>query len=506
MAQSKRRRDFARGVARSFLRPAEPFAIHNARKIDAYGVQDHTWIVSDGRSIVATGTSDDDFEVACRHLNIANAATPDSAVAAGNAAISDVATTDTVSMDVMPASAAITDAAGAIMTPGYVDIHAHGAWGVSFDDGAEGIEIARAGHLAHGTTRQVLSLITNPFDTICDNLRIVRKQMDARPDILGAHLEGPFLASSRKGAHDSECLLDPTDDLVDAVLHAADGCLRQITIAPELPHGISAIRRFSNVDYNVIPAIGHCDADYEIARQGFAAGAGIMTHMFNAMNGLHHRNPGPIPAAVENQRVIIELINDGFHVSDSMVRLGFGFAPHRVAFVTDAMAATDCPDGRYLLGSLDVDVVDRHARLASNGAIAGSTLTLEESVRRAVLQLGMSARDAVEAATLTPAKAFRFDKPNRVTGHPIGLLAPGYAADVLLFDPEDWSVRRVWCDGHAVRIFAQAVRISDVSCGFLKIRTMVPRQIFTQGTLWSAQGEDGGPAVSSRPIHDVSHL
>lgn len=237
--------------------------------------------------------------------------------------------------------------------------------------------------------------------------------------------------------------------LGDGILRAADGCLRQITIAPELPHGISAIRRFA--DAGVVPAIGHCDADYETACQGFAAGAGIMTHMFNAMNGLHHRRPGPIPAAVEDPRVTIELINDGFHVSDPMVKLGFGFAPHRIAFVTDAMAATGCPDGRYLLGALDVDVVDGHARLMSNGAIAGSTLVLEQAVQRAVLRLGISAPDAVEAATLTPARAFGYDKPNRVTGRPLGLLAPGYAADVLLLDPEDWTIRHVWCDGHAVR-------------------------------------------------------
>ena len=127
MDQPKRRRDFARGVARSFLRPAEPFAIRNARKIDARGVRNHTWIVSDGKSIVATGTSDDDFEVACRHLNIANAATSDNAAAAADAAITNVAITDGASAGVMPASAAITDADGSIMTPGYVDIHAHGA-------------------------------------------------------------------------------------------------------------------------------------------------------------------------------------------------------------------------------------------------------------------------------------------------------------------------------------------------------------------------------------------
>lgn len=394
------------------------FAVRNARKIDARGIEEHLWVVAGADGIIAaTGTRDEDFEAVCR--------------AAG--------------LD--PAQA--VDAGGRVMTPGYVDIHAHGSWEKSFDDGPDGIDIARTGHAVHGTTRQVLSLITNPIDVQCENLRNVRAKMDERPDILGSHLEGPFLAMARKGAHDPECLKDPVPEIVDQMLEAADGSLRQITIAPELPHGMSAIRQFAVA--GVVPAVGHCDADYETAKRAFDEGAGLMTHMFNAMNGLEHRAPGPIPAAVEDPRVTIELINDGFHVQNPMVRLSFGFAPHRTAFVTDAMAATDCPDGAYKLGALDVNVVDGHARLVSNGAIAGSTLLLEVAVQRAVLELGISPVDAIEAATLTPARAFGFDRPNAVTGAPLGLIAPGFAADLLLTDPTTWSVEQVWCAGRKLR-------------------------------------------------------
>ncbi|MUH59516.1 N-acetylglucosamine-6-phosphate deacetylase [Bifidobacterium canis] len=411
------RQEISHAIAQKLTEPAAPTAICNARRIDAHGIQEHTWVILENNVITATGTSDDEFEAAARAAQI----TPERTI----------------------------DANGAIMVPGYVDIHAHGAWGSAFDDGPEGIEIARAGHMWHGTTRQVLSLITNPIDVMCENLHNVRAAMQVRPDVLGAHLEGPFLALSRKGAHDPQCLKDPTPDLVSTLLDAADGCMRQITIAPELEHGMSAIRTFAQA--GVHPAVGHCDADYDTARRAFDAGATLMTHMFNAMNGIHHRKPGPIPAAVEDPRVTIELINDGFHVQNPVVELSFGFAPHRTAFVTDAMAATDCPDGHYLLGALDVNVEHGHARLVSNGAIAGSTLVLERAVQRAVLELGFEAPAAVEAATLTPAKAFGFDQPNPVTKAPLGLIAPRYAADVLLLDPNDWSVQHVWCAGRQMR-------------------------------------------------------
>lgn len=402
-------------ITEAFTKPTESFAIYNARLVDARGVREHAWVVVRDGVISATGFTDAAFDTAVQDI-------PDDAR---------------------------YDAGGRTLTPGYIDIHAHGGWGASFDDGPEGIATARACHMSHGTTRQVLSLITNPLDVMEHNLRVVREAMNSRPDILGAHLEGPFLALARKGAHDPNCLIDPVPEVVDRLLEAADGTIQQITIAPELPHGMSAIRQFAAA--GVHPAIGHCDADYQIACEAIDAGATIMTHMFNAMNGIKHREPGPIPAVTADPRVTPELINDGFHVQNPVITMAMNFAPHRIAFITDAMAATDCPDGHYLLGALDVNVEDGHARLVSNGAIAGSTLLLEKAVSRAILELGIAPDQAIEAATLVPARALGLDQPNPITGAPLGLIAPGYAADILLTNPTTWQVEKVWCAGRPMK-------------------------------------------------------
>ena len=165
---------------------------------------------------------------------------------------------------------------------------------------------------------------------ICANLKNVRAKMDERPDVLGAHLEGPFLRSPARALM-IECLKDrsrarPTSCWALPTAASARSPSRRAASRHQRHQAVH--------EGGVVPAVGHCDADYETAKAGFDAGAGIMTHMFNAMNGLHHRKPGPIPAAVEDPRVTIELINDGFHVQDPMVKLGFEFAPHRTAFVT----------------------------------------------------------------------------------------------------------------------------------------------------------------------------
>lgn len=387
------------------------FAIVNATIVDAYRQLVDAWIVCADGKIVEVGTNTKRFEQLRSELRVE----------------------------------AITDAQGSLLVPGYIDLHCHGAWGSSFDDGEEGIAIARAYHMLHGTTRQVLSLITNPIDVMVTNIRAAVDEARKRTDILGMHLEGPFLALARKGAHDPQCLCDPTSERVEALLDASQGWLRHITLAPEREHGLEAVKQF--VDAGVHVAVGHCDADYETAGQAFDHGADILTHMFDAMNGISHRAPGPIVAASERSNVTAEIINDGFHVHSSAVKVGFELVPHRVALITDAMSAAGCQDGLYKLGSLDVQVLDGHARLVSNGAIAGSTLTMQEAVARAVSVVGLSLQDAIEAATLTPARAIGVDKPNAITRYPLGKLAPHYAADLLMVDRQTLEVKQVWCEG-----------------------------------------------------------
>lgn len=335
---------------------------------------------------------------------------------------------------------AVTDAEGSLLTPGFVDIHVHGGGGASFDDGPEAIARALDLHRRHGTTRAVVSLVTAPVADLARRAAAVAALAATDPRILGSHLEGPFLDVGHKGAHEPSLLRPATPADIETLLEAADGTLRQVTLAPELPGGMDAVRAFSAA--GVAVAVGHTDADYDQALAAFDAGASILTHAFNAMPGLHHRAPGPVAAAARTPGVTIEIVNDGVHVHPEVVRMTFAAAPGRLALVTDAMAAAGSADGDYLLGSLQVEVRDGIARLAGGGSIAGSTLTLDDALRRAVQEVGIPIAEAVRALTSTPASAIG-------RGHDLGRLQPGYAADAVLLDPS-LTVRQVWSDGTPV--------------------------------------------------------
>jgi N-acetylglucosamine-6-phosphate deacetylase len=332
------------------------------------------------------------------------------------------------------------DAAGRWLTPGFIDLHCHGAGGASFDEGEAAIATALAVHRAHGTTRSVLSLATARLTDLRSNLAVVATVAARDRLVLGAHLEGPFLAVAHKGAHDPSLLCAPTAAAIDEFISAGAGWLRQVTLAPELPGGMAAVAQFAAAGVTV--AVGHTAADYDTTRAAFDAGASILTHAFNGMEDIRHRAPGPVAAATATKGVTLEIINDGVHVHPEVVRLTFAAAPGRVALITDAMAAAGASDGRYRLGGRSVTVTEGVARLSDGSSIAGSTLTLDAALRLAVTSVGLPIETAVLALTQTPARAV-----GRAAD--LGRLAPGYAADAVLLDA-DLTVADVWANGRRI--------------------------------------------------------
>lgn len=283
-----------------------------------------------------------------------------------------------------------------------VDIHCHGGGGHAFGDSVESTLAAATAHREAGTHAMVASLVALPMPEAERQISVVREAMTWDASLLGVHLEGPFLAPSRKGAHDPASLAVPDASTVAQLLEAAGSALRQITIAPELPGALDAIETF--VEHGVTVAIGHSDADAALARAAFDRGATLVTHAFNAMHGITAREAGPVGVAIGDDRVRIEVIADGIHVDPALIVMLFRAAPGRIVLVTDAMAAAASADGSYRLGSRDVDVRDGRAVIAGTDTLAGSTLTLRRAVEVCVAA-GVPRVEAEAAASTTPREA-----------------------------------------------------------------------------------------------------
>jgi N-acetylglucosamine-6-phosphate deacetylase len=329
--------------------------------------------------------------------------------------------------------------AGGYLTPGFVDIHSHGGGGATVV-GADPPAVARfaEAHREHGTTTIVASLVSAHQGSLAHDVAALA-ELTEQGIIAGTHLEGPWIAMEYKGAHDPDTLRDPDPDEVDRLIAIGRGTIRMVTLAPEYPHGIDAVRRFS--DAGAIPAIGHTNATYDRVREAIDAGATCTTHLFNAMRPVNHREPGPIVALTEDERVTNELILDGVHVHAAAAAFAVRAAQGRILFVTDAMTAAAGENGDYMLGDLEVKVVDGVARLVDGGAIAGSTLTMDRAVKFAVQQVGMSMVEALAAATSTPAGMIgRTDR---------GRLAVGARADLCHLD-DNLDLTGVWSAGVAV--------------------------------------------------------
>jgi N-acetylglucosamine-6-phosphate deacetylase len=323
------------------------------------------------------------------------------------------------------------DLAGAWLLPGFVDLHMHGGGGADVTKGAADMAAAVAYHRTRGTTSTLVSLMAQPVDAMCDQLTWAA-ELTAAGEIAGVHLEGPFLAAARCGAQRPESLLTPDPLVLRKLLEAGQGCVRSVTVAPELPGALELIGEL--VAAGVVAAIGHTDASYEQAAAGFGAGATLATHLFNAMGSFNHREPGPSVAALD-AGAYVEMINDGVHVHDALIRLVARSAGRSIAFITDAISATGVGDGTYTLGEQGVVVQGGAARLAGSNRLAGSTLTMDEAVRRAVRTLGLGVELAAAAAATNPARVIGLDDR-------AGAITAGLDADLVVLD-DDLSVVRV---------------------------------------------------------------
>lgn len=317
------------------------------------------------------------------------------------------------------------DLDGALVIPGLVDIHVHGCAGADFSDGDYAGLVRMARHLARrGVTSFAPASMTLPYDALDKAFhaaaRLRREGLADGARLMGIQMEGPFLSREKRGSQNPAYLRLPDWDRFLRLYDAAEGLLRIVDVAPELPGAVEFTRRASE---KCRVSVAHTAAGYDQAAAVFDAGATHLTHLFNAMSGIHHRHPGPIGAASERENVTAELICDGIHVHPSAVRMAFRLFPGRICLISDALRCCGMADGSYSLGGQEILLSGGVARL-TGGAIAGSAADLYQCMRRAV-SFGIPREQAVWAATALPARVIGRESET-------GAIADGRAADFVI--------------------------------------------------------------------------
>lgn len=322
------------------------------------------------------------------------------------------------------------DLEGAIVLPGLIDVHNHGNSGADFSDGDyEGIKTMARYLASNGVTSFAPASMTLPYDVLEKAFATAKQLREEQPEgcanLAGIQMEGPYFSEKKKGAQNGAYLKNPDFEGFKALYEGCGGLVRIVDVAPELPGAKEFVEQAKEL---CTVSVAHTDSDYDHAAAAFSAGATHLTHLYNAMPGIHHRNPGVIPAAVENENVRAELICDGLHVHPASVRLAFAmFGGSRMVLVSDALRCCGMPDGEYELGGQPVFLAGGVARLA-DGTLAGSATNLFDCMRNAV-RFGIPVEDAVRAATWNPACALGAEDS-------IGSIATGKRADFVICDGE----------------------------------------------------------------------
>ena len=324
--------------------------------------------------------------------------------------------------------------ADGILVPGLIDLQVNGCFGVDFASAdADGWRTAALRLPETGVTAFLPTLITAPLQDLVAGLRRAAAVDGRGARVLGVHVEGPFLAAERRGAHDADLFCDPTPDRIAALLEP--GTLALLTLAPEREGALEAIERLTAA--GVVASVGHSDATADTVLAAADHGARMVTHVFNAQRGIHQREPGVAGTGLADPRLVCGLILDGHHVVDAVARIALAAAPGRIALVTDAIAAAGMPTGMYELGGQPVIVRNGEPPRRPDGTIAGASLRLDEAVARA-LGLGIAPAAALEAAGRVPAGVLGRDD--------LGRIEPGALADLVWLGP-DFRARATWIGG-----------------------------------------------------------
>lgn len=337
----------------------------------------------------------------------------------------------------------IIDARGLYVLPGLVDIHTHGAVGVDFCEVREE-ELCKleAYQAQNGVTTIFATTMTLPEEKL---ISIVEKTAEFQGTegnqvILGISMEGPFLSEKKRGAQEKNNILIPDLTMFKRLKEKSNDLIYQVVVAPEITGAMEFVREVSK---DTIVSLGHSEANYEIAKQGFLEGATHVTHLFNGMEPFLHREPGIVGAAFDNPNVFVELICDGIHVHPSVVRAMFSmFGGSRICMISDSLSATGMEDGKYTLGGQTIIKKDKMATL-ENGTIAGSVCNLYECLKIAVKEMKIPLEEAILACTKTPAKSLNAD-------HKCGILEKGRNADILIVD-KDLNIRYVLKNGKVIK-------------------------------------------------------
>ena len=341
----------------------------------------------------------------------------------------------------------VLDAAGCYVIPGLVDVHFHGCVGEDFSDATpEGLQRIADFELSQGVTYICPAGMTLPEDqltAICKNTAAHRAKNAGGAEVVGAHLEGPFLSTAKKGAQNGDFLHAPDVAMLRRLQEAAEGCVKLVTVAPEEPNGLEFVKAATEDGIHV--SVGHTTADYDTASAAFAAGADHATHLYNGMPSLHHRTPGVIGAAFDAPHVMPELICDGVHIHGSVVRLTFQlFGKERMILISDSLRATGMPDGQYPFGGQEIEVHGNRATIVGHPeTLAGSVTSLMGCLRQAV-KFGIPLADAVRACSYNPARSIGIEDRT-------GTLEEGKEASFVLLDQETLAIRAIVFKGALVK-------------------------------------------------------